>query len=636
METKKRDESVDSCSRRQFLRAGASLGLIAPFGSALETDNATQGGEQKTPDPSDDPQGVRNLIIYEIATKGFTSPHGPESGTFNSLRARLPYLENLGITAIWLTGYSLCDAHHFYNIWTQYAVIEPAQIDPSLGTEQEFKSLITEAHQRGIKIFLDVITHGLMSNSPIISKHPNWFQGSSWGMADFDWYGGHTDLDDWWVKVWTDYVVKFGVDGFRLDVFIYRPDLWARIRQNAAAARHPIVVFEEADSPIPGVTDFSQHENTLPDDSGSTEHVLNQPLLQDVPGFYRQKFGKAGNYDVEVQFQDDGTRVKGDTQGQGTLHVRLDGLGPDKITRRRQVFFTPMTDGIPDVQLTIENLPNKPIENIVVRDDIGGYWELNSSSTRHLVIERPDRSSSESGGAASLRIYVATLAHGWPTLQLSCHDNGWEGFPLNKNPYVAQGSRALFGYSCLFTPMVPVFFSGEEFNATFRPLPSLSPFLYGGKDAGKGRWLYGSMIDWNEIDEAAHKGMLEDVKAMIAVRRREADVLAALPEKQEPNLMAVPHESSFPVPIPYVRWKGGSAILVVANRNAEQDVQLKLQIPLREMGLAGQESYKVTQLWPRGETRTYKEADMAHFTCTVKRDKTAGGGVCVFKIERAA
>ncbi|MGP8236515.1 MAG: hypothetical protein ACLQVW_14020, partial [Limisphaerales bacterium] len=103
-----------------------------------------------------------------------------------------------------------------------------------------------------------------------------------------------------------------------------------------------------------------------------------------------------------------------------------------------------------------------------------------SSSTRHLVIERPDRSSSESGGTSPLRIYVATLAHGWPTLQLSCHDNGWEGFPLNKNPYVAQGSRALFGYSYLFTPMVTVFFSGEEFNATFRPLPSLSPYLYGG------------------------------------------------------------------------------------------------------------------------------------------------------------
>ena len=45
-------------------------------------------------------------------------------------------------------------------------------------------------------------------------------------MVDYDWKGGHTDLDDWWVKTWTNYVTQYGVDGFRLDVDIYRPDLW--------------------------------------------------------------------------------------------------------------------------------------------------------------------------------------------------------------------------------------------------------------------------------------------------------------------------------------------------------------------------------------------------------------------------
>ena len=40
--------------------------------------------------------------------------------------------------------------------------------------------------------------------------------------------------------------------------------------------------------------------------------------------------------------------------------------------------------------------------------------------------------------------------------------------------------------------MIPIFFSGEEFDATFYALPELTPDLYGGKDAGKGRWLYGA------------------------------------------------------------------------------------------------------------------------------------------------
>jgi hypothetical protein len=43
------------------------------------------------------PVWAKDLVIYEIATKGFTSPAGPESGTFNSLREKLPYLEELAI-----------------------------------------------------------------------------------------------------------------------------------------------------------------------------------------------------------------------------------------------------------------------------------------------------------------------------------------------------------------------------------------------------------------------------------------------------------------------------------------------------------------------------------------------------------
>ena len=182
------------------------------------------------------------------------------------------------MTGIWLTGYSLCDPHHFYNIWTQYAVIEPDKFDPTLGTAEQFKGLIDEAHRRGIKVFLDVITHGLMEGSPVIQQHPSWFRGGSWGMTDFDWNGGHTDLDDWWVRIYSDFVTTYGVDGYRLDVNIYRPDLWERIRQNAAAAGHPIVIWEEMNAVIPGVTDFSQRENVI---SATNTGVLNDVLVND-------------------------------------------------------------------------------------------------------------------------------------------------------------------------------------------------------------------------------------------------------------------------------------------------------------------------------------------------------------------
>ncbi|HTV54759.1 MAG TPA: alpha-amylase family glycosyl hydrolase [Terriglobia bacterium] len=621
---KKECSDTVSGSRRDFFRvaAGGLAGLSTPFTARLSArQSAPPGLGPRTFIQPPSPKWVKDLIIYEIATKGFTSPRGPESGTFDSLRSKLPYLQELGITGIWLTGYSLGDPHHFYNIWTQYAVIEPDKLDPSLGTEKQFKTLIDDCHRRGIKVFLDVITHGVMNQSSLIRKHPGWFRGGSWGMTDYDWYGGHTDLDNWWVRVYTDYVTKFGVDGFRLDVAIYRPDLWERIRHNATDAGREVAIFEENNAPIPGVTDFSQHQNDL---TVSQTGALNEMLVQAMPGFYKRRFGKAGRYRVVIQYADDGSRADGAIGAEGTLRVHLDGITRDRVSRRQG---DDQPDGIPDVQLTVEGVAPRPIENISVSDELRERWEMlrTRNGGRPLVTE---------GKPPSLQLYVATLGHGWPSVLLSCHDNGWQGFPLSKNPYVAQGSRALFGYSVLFTPMIPIFFSGEEFNATFRSIPWQSPDLYGGKEAGRGRWLYGCMLDWEELNNPEHRAMLEDVKRMIAVRKREADVLAVEPDDREPRLLAAECEHDVNVPVPYVRWNGRRAIMVAANRNVARTAHLKLRIPLKEMSLAGHASYAVTNLWPGGATKVYSQGQLvAGIPCNVRPDKTAGGGLSVLKIE---
>jgi len=571
------------------------------------------------------PAWTKDLVIYEIATKAFSSPNGPESGTFESLKARLPYLQELGVTGIWLTGHSLSDPHHFYNIWTQYAVIEPDQIDPSFGTSEQFEALIDEAHRRGIKVFLDVITHGVMSDSPLVKRHPRWFRGSTWGMADYDWKGGHTDLDDWWVKIWTDYVTGYGIDGFRLDVDIYRPDLWARIRQNAAAAGHAILIFEEGNAVIPGVTDFSQHEN----------HVDGR-MLDDVPGIYDRKFGRKGSYTVDIEYED-GTHARGKTGEAGALRIHLDGLNVDKASRRWG--DTTNADGIADVRLTVENVSSAPMRNIKVSDDSGEEWnEKGPLETRYLTVESQ---------APTIQLYLATLGYG-SSILLSCHDNGWTdvttagaaAFPLEKkSAYSAQGSRAAFGYSFLFTPMVPIFMAGEEFDADFHALPDLSPDLYGGRKPGAGRWLYGGQLKWSEVEQPRHHAMLEDVRRMLAIRRQEATVLGPqLRGDIEPRLVAVPYLSDITVPVPYMRWNGSTGIVVMANRSTEADAHLKLSIPLNRLRgstAVGEARYRVLDLWRGGapRTRTYTAGSLSNFDYVVKRDKQPRGGIGVLKIE---
>jgi hypothetical protein len=616
-------DRIGHFSRRNFLKTATMFALLPSMHLAATEVPAPSADPSQPPSPN----WLKDLVLYEIATKGFTSPNGPESGTFASLREKLPYLEELGVTGLWLSGYSICDPHHFYNIWTQYAVIQPDQLDPALGTADEFKSLIDDAHRRGMKVILDVITHGVMKDSPLIRQHPSWFRGGSWGMKDYDWTGGHLDLDDWWVKVFSDHVTKYGVDGFRLDVDIFRPDLWERIRRNAAAAGHPIAICDETSAAIRSVSDFSQHDNFV---TQAVDHrLMNEVIAWDMPGFYDRKYGRGGDYEVEVRYQDCEV-AKGSTKGDGQVGVRLAGLAESRIGRRIGEFDKP--DGLPNVKIVLDNIARKPIDNIIVRSDADETWAIRPAgwAVKPLLADGFDVSTPVLGPKVDL--YFATLSWG-PSIQLSCHDNGWEGFPLDKNPYVAHGSRAMFGYSFLFTPMLPVFFGGEEFDANFHPLPNLSPHLYGGKEAGKGRWLYGSMLDWNELKEPRHKDMFEDVRRMLSIRKQNAGALAMTPGGTEPKLRAVEHTSNIKVPVPYLRWDDRSAVLVAVNRSREQDASIKISLTLSGTGLEDREHYTVTDLWSDSSRKARTASDLKQFECAVKRDGTRGGGLAVFRIE---
>lgn len=570
------------------------------------------------------PDWAKDLIIYEIAPKSFTSPNGPESGTFESMRAKLPYLQDLGINGIWMTGHSLADPKHFFNVWTQYAVIEPDKIDPSLGTPEQLKALVDDARARGIRVFLDVVTHGVMPHSPLVERKPQWFRGGSWGMVDYDWKGGHTDLDNWWVDLWTDYVTRYGISGFRLDVLTYRPDLWARIRENAAAAGQPIVIIPELESPTPGVHDFSQTGSTIGE--GITDRFTS--MAEDLPAAYRmrQVAGRA-DYLIDVTYVDE-SKASGSTRGGGDFSVERKGFTVD-----RRSFHPQPLAGECELLLSVTGAARKLIKAATVTqlDEKGGPTE------ERWVMSSPfatGKAAKVEGSGPSYNIFLLPFFAPSLSVQLSSHDTGGWGFPLNKNPYVAEGSRAVFGYAFMMSPAIPIFMAGEEFNATNRPLPTLSPDVYGGRDPGKGRWLYGSMLDWSEIDKPGHRAMLEDVKRMIELRKQEAALLSPrLGDLSEPDVIAVPFKADIKVPAPYMRGTGGRALIVLANRDTVRDVRTELDVPLEKFGSGNVAWYKVTDLWNGAKARIVSSDALAKYVYTVKADKTPRGGFGLLKIE---
>ncbi|MDR1719089.1 MAG: hypothetical protein LBR67_03050 [Dysgonamonadaceae bacterium] len=578
------------------------------------------------------PAWAKDLIIYEIVTKAFTSPNGPESGTFNSAREKLPYLEKMGITGIWLNGTNLGDPRHFYNIWTQYGCIDPSKLDPTLGTPADFKTFIDDAHSRGMKVFMDIITHGVMNDSPLVKEHPDWFRGGSWGMTDFDWSGEKKALDEWWVKTFTDWVVDYGVDGFRLDVDIYRPDLWKRIKQQAAAAGHPIIVFSETWFDTEGAADFMQRMTPLSNQrSGPDYNIL---LHRDVAKHY-QSFDYFRIIEADIYYSD-GSNDKGYFDITPLLDPSIVGhYNPHPEGRLKLTLLNHPAPPTPERQdawrIRIDNVdPDKVIDNIVVKPL--GWWKVNYQFGRQ---------GAPLAGLSGSKRYDISVTPFVPdrllySVQLSSHDDGWESYPQDKNPYVAQGSRSMFGYSFLLTPAIPFFLSGEEFNADFVPLPTLTPDLAGKGEPGRGKWMVGSMIDWSQLTQRPKQEMLDDVTRMIAIRKAEADIFRPVTTDRKPNIKAVPLQTTGvagdSIPVPFMLFNDNKAIVVCGN-NTAQTVRGKLNISLKDTPLEHVAELQITDLWNGGNPKKVKPSDLEHFSVTMKPDKIKRGGLAVFKIE---
>ena len=576
----------------------------------------------------DAPEYLERLIIYEIATKGFTSPNGPESGTFASMEEKLPYLEELGINGVWLTGHQLCDPGHFYNIWTEYACIRPDRLDPSLGTEEDFRHLIESAHRHGIKVFLDVITHGVMEDSPLVKEHSNWFRGGSWGMRDFDWYGGHEDLDRWWVDTWLWYIERFGVDGYRLDVAHYRNDLWAMIRRKAAERGKRITIIAETGPAIRGVTDILQHGEVISNNSGQN---LSFRMLYDAAGYCQDRQMRANErYEVKIIYRD------------GTVQDSRDTLWFEKSKVPEVIYEGHFTkevlcaDGctachIQLGRLRVENIhEEKEIKNIQVTDKNGQVWNSNLEEVMEVDYKVE---YTEIRNGLILEFPLRIQDGQFLSIQLSCHDNGWVGFPGDENPYGVRGSRYLAGYTSLLAPGIPIFMSGEEFDADYRPLPRLAPGLYGEGEPGTGRWLYGSWIDWEQMERPEKAEMLEDMKCIIKIRREHPHLITPGRMGEEKNLYCpVGYKAARTLPVPYCYSREGQVLLVAANPDENEDVQINLEL---DRILDTKRRYRVSVLFgeiPGGQMEISGDVkSLSDRAWRIKRDKTFGGGLLVLK-----
>ncbi|NWC62571.1 alpha,alpha-phosphotrehalase [Cedecea sp. P7760] len=91
-------------------------------------------------------------VIYQIYPKSFQDTTGSGTGDLKGVIKRLDYLKTLGVDALWITPFYVSP-----QIDNGYDVANYCAIDPTYGTLEDFDLLVAEAHQRGIRLVLDMV-----------------------------------------------------------------------------------------------------------------------------------------------------------------------------------------------------------------------------------------------------------------------------------------------------------------------------------------------------------------------------------------------------------------------------------------------------------------------------------------------
>ena len=230
-------------------------------------------------------QWWREAVVYQVYVRSFADANGDGIGDLAGVRARLPYLRELGVDALWFNPWypsPLADAG--------YDISDYRAIDPDFGTLDEAEQLIAEARALGMRTIVDIVPNHVSDQHPwfreALASEPGspererfWFRpgigpdgaappnqwqsifgGSAWTRTDEagEWYlhlfaPEQPDLNWTHPDVWAEHedVLRFwfdrGVAGVRIDsaaLLVKHPDL-AEPTADSAPGEHPFTDRDE-------------------------------------------------------------------------------------------------------------------------------------------------------------------------------------------------------------------------------------------------------------------------------------------------------------------------------------------------------------------------------------------------------
>lgn len=190
-------------------------------------------------------------VLYEANPKCFAT-----SGAFKAIEARLDNIKALGVDILWIMPIHPIGQKN--GVGSPYCVKDFKAVNPTFGTLDDFKQLVSKAHSKGMKVMLDWIANHTAWDNPWVNAHPDWYTqdasgnivhpaGTNWNdVADlnYDSAGLRTAMIDA-LKYW---ITECDIDGYRCDYAHGVPDdFWKDAISQLKALKSGVVMLAESD-----------------------------------------------------------------------------------------------------------------------------------------------------------------------------------------------------------------------------------------------------------------------------------------------------------------------------------------------------------------------------------------------------
>jgi maltose alpha-D-glucosyltransferase/alpha-amylase len=124
---------------------------------------------------SDDPLWYKDAIIYELHVRTFADSDEDGVGDFKGLIQRLDYLQDLGVTALWLLPFCPSPLRD-----DGYDIADYSDIHPMYGTLRDFKAFLREAHRRDLRVITELVINHTSDQHPWFQRARRSKPGSRW------------------------------------------------------------------------------------------------------------------------------------------------------------------------------------------------------------------------------------------------------------------------------------------------------------------------------------------------------------------------------------------------------------------------------------------------------------------------